>query len=510
MDNNQKNIKPGIVGRVIVGLLLLFSGILLLWINEQNAFKTSEAISEAKSKYIDVNSSRLDNNNNDKLIATKGELKIPLVGVTDSDFNVQTKSAKLVRKVEMYQWTESCDDENGKEKCRYEKTWNDELINSNDFSNKAYQNPSKMPYSNETFLAQDVTVGAYNLDDTLLNKLEANKKLTVYNNEITMNLGLRSNDDYYTNVQNNSPQIGDIRISYTYSDATNVSILAVQNNDTLKPFVSSNGHKVYEIKSGNLTGAEILQSLTNQNNTQKWLIRLTGTIFIIISFILIISPLQFLANFIPIFGTIFGWITSLASVVIGLAISLIIIALSWLFYRPLFSIILLIIGVGIILLIKKFMSQKNSSKKINSKDIMPNKPIEMYNLDNSSQTITLNQTNSNIENTLNEEIETLDLDNQDPVQNPVPNYLNFQSQNINSQMNYQNIDTHLNNYTQTLSSNTNNSVDNSAHTSEDIEVLDLDDQVQDTTSNYNQNINTKINYPNSNSNINADEATKLE
>ena len=82
---------------------------------------------------------------------------------------------------------------------------------------------------------------------------------------------------------------------------------------------------------------------------------------------------------------------------------------------------------------------------------MPNKPIEMYNLDNSSQTITLNQINSNIENTLNEEIETLDLDNQDPVQNPVPNYLNFQSQNINSQMNYQNIDTHLNNYTQTLS-----------------------------------------------------------
>ena len=160
---------------------MLFSGILLLWINEQNAFKTSEAISEAKSKYIDVNSSKLDNNNNDKLIATKGELKIPLVGVTDSDFNVQTQSAKLVRKVEMYQWTESCDDENGKEKCRYEKTWNDELINSNNFSNKAYQNPSEMPYSNETFLAQDVTVGAYNLDDTLLNKLEANKKLTVYN-----------------------------------------------------------------------------------------------------------------------------------------------------------------------------------------------------------------------------------------------------------------------------------------------------------------------------------------
>lgn len=510
MNNNQKNIKLGIVGRVIVGLLLLFSGILLLWINEQNAFKTSEAISEAKSKYIDVNSSKLDNNNNDKLIATKGELKIPLVGVTDSDFNVQTQSAKLVRKVEMYQWTESCDDENGKEKCRYEKTWNDELINSNDFSNKAYQNPSEMPYSNETFLAQDVTVGAYNLDDALLNKLEANKKLTVYNNEITMNLGLKSNDEYYTNVQNNSPQIGDIRISYTYSDATNVSILAVQNNDTLKPFVSSNEYKIYEIKSGDLTGAEILQSLTNQNNTQKWLIRFMGTILIIVSFILMISPFQFLANFIPIFGTIFGWITSLASIFIGLAISIIIIALSWLFYRPLFSVILFIIGVGIILLMKKFKSPKMPYNKTKSKNIMPNKPIEMYNLDNSSQTITLNQTNSNIENTLNEEIETLDLDNQDLVQNPAPNNLNFQNQNINSQMNYQNIDTHLNNYTQTLSSNTNNSVDNSAHTSEDIEVLDLDDQVQDTTSNYNQNINTKINYPNSNSNINADEATKLE
>ena len=42
MDNNQKNIKPGIVGRVIVGLLLLFSGILLLWINEQMLLKLAK------------------------------------------------------------------------------------------------------------------------------------------------------------------------------------------------------------------------------------------------------------------------------------------------------------------------------------------------------------------------------------------------------------------------------------------------------------------------------------
>lgn len=530
MNNNQKNIKMGNISRTIIGLLLFFIGILVLWSNERHVFKTNETISEAQSQYIDVDSSKINSDNNDKLIATKGKLNLPLMGVTDSDFKVQIQSAKLMRKVEMYQWKESCDDDDGKEKCKYEKTWDDELISSNNFRNKAYQNPTEIPYSNKTFLAQDVTVGAYNLDDTLLNKLEANKKLTVYNNETTMNLGLRSNDEYYTNVKDNLPQIGDIRISYTYNDATNVSILAVQNKNTLTPFVSSNGYEIYEIKPGNLTGKEILQSLTDQNNAQKWVLRFIGTILIILGFTLVISPLQFIANFIPIFGTIFGWITSIASIILGLAISLIIIALSWILYRPVFAVLLLVIAAGIIFLTKKLKTQKaflNQTKpnaenlpnkevdtiNINNQPPLPNYPnIQNQNINNQmnyqsldsslnniNQTITPNESSSNIETIQANKIETLDLDNQDSVQNSVPNYSNTQS--INNQINYQDIDYHLKNYTEPSTSNTNNSINNNVQNEEEIEVLDLDDPVQDITPNT---------FINSKSNINSNEGTKLE
>lgn len=505
MNDNKENTQISIIGRAIVGLIMLLIGILILWLNEQNVFKTSEAISEAKNQYIEVDSSHIDNANNDKLIVTKGKLKLPLIGATDSDFNVQTNSVKLVRKVEMYQWKESCDDDNGKEKCEYKKTWDDELIASNNFQNKAYQNPTEIPYSNKTFLAKNVSVGKYNLDNTLLKKIETNKKLTVYNNEITMNLNLRSNDEYYSSVQNNSPQIGDIRISYTYADASYVSILAVQKNNTLKPFVSSNGLKIYEIKSGNLTGKQMLQSLTNQNNTQKWLLRFIGTILIIVSLVLIVSPLQFLANFIPIFGNLFGWITSLASIVIGLALSIIVIALSWLFHRPVFAIILLVIAIVIIFLTKKLKIKKTLFNKTKQNiENMPNKELENLNknnqnllsndfnfqnqninnqinyqklessLNNVNQTITPNHQSSNIETNPIAEIETLDLNNQDSVQNSSASYSNTQNQNINNQINYQNTASRLDGYTEPSTANIHNSVSN-IQDDEYIEILDLDD-----------------------------------
>ena len=73
---------------------------------------------------------------------------------------------------------------------------------------------------------------------------------------------------------------------------------------------------------------------------------------------IILRPLAVLLSFIPIFEKIVSFITGSLVFLISLVLSLIIIAIAWLFYRPILAIALLLVAVGIIILIKKKLSAK--------------------------------------------------------------------------------------------------------------------------------------------------------
>ena len=99
----NKNKSGGIIG----GIILVIIGICLLWYNEGRTVKTQKAISEAKKTYIEVKSDKVDSKNEGKLIATNGKIDLTNANeLVDNTFGIKTKSAKMVRSVEMYQWTE--------------------------------------------------------------------------------------------------------------------------------------------------------------------------------------------------------------------------------------------------------------------------------------------------------------------------------------------------------------------------------------------------------------------
>ena len=404
---NDVVVKKNKSGGILVGIIFILAGIFLLWFNEGRTVKTKAAIMEAEDEYIDVSSETIDKNNEGKLIATNGKLEVSYDGATDTTFDIHVAKPKLKRTVEMYQWKETCEDNNGNEVCRYSMVWDDEIINSNAFEDATHNNPSSMPYSSETFTADGSKIGGFSLDRELLNQLSADKKINLKDTAKTTNMGLTTDGTYYTNVQNETPKVGDIRISFSYSDATNVSVLAVQKNNGFSKFTSKEGYSIYELEEGTLTGKQILQKLSDENNMTKWIFRLMGTIFIIGGFAAIISPLQRLANFIPFFGTVFGWVTGFATFILGLALSLIVIALAWLRYRPVLSIGLLIGVLIVIILTKKLKTKNNTNKKeintqplniqnpsVNITNTQPQTPIQPTNNTNE-----LNQNNINSNNT---------------------------------------------------------------------------------------------------------------
>lgn len=354
---NDTVVRKNKSGGLLIGIIFIIAGILLLWFNEGRTVKTAETISQAEKEYIDI-SPNYSSTNNGKLIATKGQIELSPNGSVDTNFNISVSAAKLDRTVEMYQWKETCNNENNNEVCTYKMVWDDDLINSNNFADTSHTNPDSMLYDSASFYASGSKLGDFILSDELLKQLNANKRLNIQDNDFMSSIGLKVVNQYYTNVQNNTPKIGDIRISYKYSDAKNVSVLAVQNNNNLETYKSDNGYTIYELKEGSLNGEQILEKLTNENNNLKWILRLIGTFFTIIGFVAIVAPIQRFANYIPIIGTIFGWVSGLASLILGLGVSIIVIALAWLRYRPLLSIAMLLAVIIVVILTKKLKSKK--------------------------------------------------------------------------------------------------------------------------------------------------------
>lgn len=352
-------------GGILAGIIMVIVGIGLLWWNEGRTVNTQKGINEAKKKFIQVNSNKIESKNENKLIATNGKIDLSNSSkLIDEDFNISASSAIMKRKVEMYQWEEECTtDDNNNEHCTYKKAWNEDLIDSSSFKEGGHTNPSSMPYESKTYLASDVRIGEFLLPEKLVSNLSTKKEKTStelkeeFSDKIE---GYKVEGNMINNMHNDSPQIGNIRISFLYNDSDAASVLAVQSNNSFTEYITKSGTTIFRIKEGLHTGDVIIQDLTNENTTLKWILRLVGTLLVILGIASVFAPLQRLTNFVPILGGAVSLITGLISFVLGLAISLIVIAIAWFRYRPLLSICLLA-GVAVLIILLIVLKKKKSN-----------------------------------------------------------------------------------------------------------------------------------------------------
>ena len=268
----------------------------------------------------------------------------------------------MKRTVEIYQWSEKCEtDDDDNKKCTYEKVWEEGLIDSSEFEQNGHDNPTTVLYESEVYVSNNVRLGAYVLPEDLIQKLSYNKKkdnddlISEYQNPVE---GIVIDGVYLTNV----PEIGDIRISYQYLDSETVSVMAVQSGDTFEAFTSKTGKDVYKIMKGSYTGAQILEGMTKNNNTLKWILRFVGVLLIISAFSSMFSFITNLANKVPILGNIVSGATGLVSAVLGFAVSLIVIAIAWFRFRPILSICLVLVVVILIVCLKTNVLDKFKNK----------------------------------------------------------------------------------------------------------------------------------------------------
>ncbi len=212
---------------IITGIVLILVASYGIYYNEGRTVREAGAIAEAELLTVDMpNIDSVDSSFNGKLVYAKGEAKTNDV-LSDSTMGISTNGIRLSRSVKFYQWVESSKTETVKhaggteEKITtysYAKSWVSNPVDSSGFKKPAgHQNHIIFQSSvkNETWLAQNVSFGAYSLPSFLIASISKNQPLNI---ELTqdqiqnINQGLHiGQQNMYNNqmgYQNNQNQMG--------------------------------------------------------------------------------------------------------------------------------------------------------------------------------------------------------------------------------------------------------------------------------------------------------------
>ena len=141
-----------------------------------------------------------------------------------------------------------------------------------------------------------------------------------------------------------APEVGDVRVTFEKVVPAKVTVMAVVDGDTFKPFKAKNGKRFQTLVMGQKSGDEIIEAEKEANNMILWFLRILGVVMVIGGLKGIFGFIETILKVVPFIAGIFGWGVGLVCTVLGLVWSLIVIALAWLFYRPLLGISLLVIA----------------------------------------------------------------------------------------------------------------------------------------------------------------------
>ena len=141
-----------------------------------------------------------------------------------------------------------------------------------------------------------------------------------------------------------APEVGDVRVTFEKVVPAKVTVMAVVDGDTFKPFKAKNGKRFQTLVMGKKSGDEIIDAEKEANNMILWFLRILGVMIVIGGLKGIFGFIQTILKVVPFIAGIFGWGVGLVCTVLGVVWSLIVIALAWLFYRPLRGLSLLVLA----------------------------------------------------------------------------------------------------------------------------------------------------------------------
>ncbi|XP_030275235.1 transmembrane protein 43 [Sparus aurata] len=368
-------------GGTLVGVGLFFLSIYVLFTNEGRALQTALSLDEGLSLVVPLDSrSSLDLQNNNRLVHLSALLRTsqPL---HDPNYRVVVQAVKLKRQVEMYQWVEYRESkdyqEDGETKTEttytYNTEWKSELINSRNFDKEiGHQNPSAMAVESVTVVAPEVRVGSFLLSKGLVEQINNFQTLRLRDfNAFNLDPFLSIDDDYFYHTQYpRRPEVGDVRVRFSFAglsgetshlgQAQTVSIVAMQRGEQLMPFKTKSGDTLEILYLEELTPEEVFAKEHQYNSMKTWGLRAAGWALMFLSIQLTMRIIYTLVDWVPVLRELVSVGLKIFAMCVSCSLSLLVIGVGWLFYRPLVA-----AALGALALLPVFLARSGFPAKKN-------------------------------------------------------------------------------------------------------------------------------------------------
>ena len=181
---------------------------------------------------------------------------------------------------------------------------------------------------------------------------------------------------YQANPSN--PKIGDIRIKYSNSPVCDVTVIAKQVGNAVENFKIDEDLSYMDIRNGNLAAKDVFAANEKAESMWVWILRIAGFLIMAAGFNAIFRPLSVLADVLPFLGNIAEAGCGIVSKLLAFGLSMLVIAVAWLFYRPLLAICLFVLMgaaiFGIITLVAKAKASKTAAPAAPAAEPAPETP----------------------------------------------------------------------------------------------------------------------------------------
>ncbi|MBR1982492.1 MAG: TMEM43 family protein, partial [Akkermansia sp.] len=125
-------------------------------------------------------------------------------------------------------------------------------------------------------------------------------------------------------VNPGAPEVGDVRITWTYiPDTVAISVASCQMGNTFTPYVAENGYKVDLLQMGTRSKDLMFQAAKDGNTMWTWILRLVGWFMMYIGLGMILKPLSVLGDVLPIIGNILEFGISIISFFVSSIVALV-------------------------------------------------------------------------------------------------------------------------------------------------------------------------------------------
>ncbi|MBQ6965336.1 MAG: TMEM43 family protein [Bacteroidaceae bacterium] len=319
----------------------------------------------------------------------------------------------------------------------YSQEWVSSPVNSADFKDPAYQNKNYTwtQAENQDLYAENVSFGAYKLTESLIHSISSKEAVELnlnpeqlqawdkvigetyarakglqtdvnnittqvnaadaaaiadsaktvvpdsisQNNKIDLNYVHQMGNVLYYGRNASVPEVGDVRITFEKIVPAKVTVIAQVTGDTFKAFKTSNGKKYQTLVMGKKDADEIFDAEHEANNMWLWVLRIIGTLVVIGGLKGIFGFVETILKVVPFLSSIFAFGVGLICTIVGIVWSLLIIAIAWLFYRPVLGISLLVLA-GFLIWVFAFNGKKKLAELANrgkaAPEVAPAAPAE--------------------------------------------------------------------------------------------------------------------------------------